>query len=283
MILVTSAAGHTGRQIVSYLVAQGFPVAATDINEQVTKLPGIQESLVGDLTDLKFQQQVVDLADQIVYIPPLFSPEEALIGKSLVDLSAKKQLQQFVFISVTHPILTSLLQHVAKRDVEEHLIYEGMTSQLPYTILQPMHYMHNFDVESVVRTDEYKMFYDIQSPIAYVDPQDVAEVVASVLDEPAKHDKATYELVGTQPMSPIELVDQFNELTGKTARAEYIPVADFLDGLNMQDLYLRAGFTQLADSYSKWGLDGNTNVLQMLLQREPTTFKDYLTRELAKL
>lgn len=68
-----------------------------------------------------------------------------------------ENIEQFVFISVTHPILTTLLQHVAKRDVEEHLIYKGMETGLTYTILQPMHYMHNFDPEMVKSTGEYRI------------------------------------------------------------------------------------------------------------------------------
>lgn len=280
MITVTSAAGHTGSIIVKYLVDKGYPVTATDINPNVADLPGIQGSIVGDLTDLSVQHQVIDATDVLVYIPPLFSAEEALIGKSLVDLAAAKPLQQFVFVSVTHPILSSLLQHIAKRDVEEHLIYTGMSTQLPYTILQPMHYMHNFDPNQVKKTGEYQIFYSLDGRVAYVDPLDVSEVVEKVIADPKKHNKATYELVGTQPYTPKQLVTMFNAYTGLNAKASYISPDEFLNQIGAQDLYFRTGFHQLADSYSQWGLDGNSNVLTMLLGRKPHSFEDYLKREL---
>lgn len=280
MILVTSAAGHTGSFIVKGLVSAGFDVIATDISPKVKQLAGIKQAIIGDITRLDFQKELIEQVDQIVYIPPLFSSEEPEIGKSLIDLAANNQMKQFIFISVTHPILSSLIQHTAKRIVEEHLIYTGMLTQLPYTILQPMHYMHNFMPSVVHETGVYQSFYDINSKVAYVDPVDVAEIVVEVARDIKKHDKATYELVGTEPYSPVELVEKYNEVTGEDAVAEYINVDDFLDSIDAQDLFFRAGFKHLAHSYTKWGLDGNSNVLRMLLGREPGNFENYVKREL---
>lgn len=280
MIVVTSAAGHTGSVIVKYLVDNGYPVTATDINPHVVELPGIKNAIIGDLTDLAVQQRIINAADVLIYIPPLFSAEEVLIGQSLVDLAAAKQIQQFIFVSVTHPILSSLVQHIAKRDVEEHLVYAGMATQMPYTILQPMHYMHNFDPKRVKETGEYQIFYSLDGAVAYVDPQDVAEVIGKVVDNPSEHDKATYELVGTPAYTPKQLVEMFNAYTGMDAKASYVSVDQFLEQIDAQDLYFRDGFKHLADSYSQWGLDGNTNVLTMLLGRKPHGFEDYLAREL---
>lgn len=282
MILVTSAAGNTGRVIVQRLVAAGLEVLATDINPKVKELPGIKEAMVGDLTDLSFIHALMEKATKVVYIPPLFSAEEALIGKYLVDAANANQIEHFVFVSVIHPILTSLLQHTAKRDVEEHLIYTGMTSQLPYTILQPMHYMHNFNPKMVKETGEYGIFYDVDAKVGYVATEDVADVIVKVLSEGKVHDKATYELVGTAAYSPNDLVATFNEMTGLQAKTAYIEVETFLNQINANDLYFREGFKQLAYSYSTWGLDGNVNVLTWLLGHAPTSFEDYVKAQLSE-
>ena len=280
MLLITSAAGNTGRAMVKNFVNAGFDVAATDISEKVRDLPGIKKAFVGDLTDQTFIDQIVSQVDQIVYIPPLFTSQEALIGKRLIDSASKNKLKQFIFISVTHPILTTLLQHVAKRDVEEYLIYRGMETQLPYTILQPMHYMHNFNPKLVADTLEYRIFYNVDTKLAYVDSDDVAEVAIKVAQNISKHNKATYELVGTATYSPNDLVAHFNQFTGKKAKAVYVDVTDFLDQIGASDLYFREAFQQLAASYSKWGLDGNPNVLTYLLERTPTSFEEYLEKNL---
>lgn len=282
MILVTSAAGNTGRVIVQRLVAAGLDVLATDINPKVKELPGIKEAMVGDLTDLSFIHALMKKATKVVYIPPLFSAQEALIGKRMIDAADTHKIEHFLFVSVIHPILTSLLQHTAKRDAEEYLVYKGMTTQLPYTILQPMHYMHNFNPKVVDETGKYNIFYNVDSKVGYVATEDVADVVVKVFSERKTHDKATYELVGTPAYSPNDLVAMFNKLTGQSAVTEYIDVEDFLDQIHANDLYFRDGFKQLAYSYSTWGLDGNSNVLTWLLGHAPTSFEQYVQSKLAE-
>lgn len=276
MILVTSAAGNTGRIMVQKLVEAGMDVFATDINPKVKDLPGIKKAMVGDLTDLSFIDALMKEASMVVYIPPLFSAEEALIGQRMVDKAIEHKVEHFVFISVIHPILTSLLQHTAKRDAEEYLIVKGMETQCSYTILQPMHYMHNFNPQMVAETGEYRIFYDVDSKVGYVATEDVGEVAVKVLTDPGKHNKATYELVGTEAYSPNDLVKMFNQITGKKAVSAYIDVEDFLDQIQANDLFFREGFKHLAHSYTTWGLDGNPNVLTWLLGHEPTSFEDYV-------
>lgn len=281
MILVTSAAGHSGSAMVKGLVDRGFDVIATDVDPRVKDLPGIKKAMVGDLTDIDFQRQLIDSCDQIVYVPPLFSAEEELIGKSLIDLAVKAKLKQFVFISVIHPILTTLLQHVDKRNVEEHLLYTAMNEDLPYTILQPTHYMHGFTPQKVMETGVYKMFYPVnEKRVTWVDEVDVAEVLAKVVADPQKYNKADLELVGTERLTINECVETFNELTGKHAKAVYQPIDELLDEMGAKDLYFREGFRHLSSTYTKWGLDGNTMVLEWQLGRKPTTFKQYLQRKL---
>lgn len=282
MILVTSAAGNTGRIMVQKLVEAGLDVLATDINPKVKDLPGIKKAMVGDLTDLSFIDALMQEASMVVYIPPLFSAEEALIGQRMVDKAIEHKAEHFVFISVIHPILTSLLQHTAKRDVEEYLIVKGMETQCSYTILQPMHYMHNFNPQMVAETGEYRIFYDVDSKVGYVATEDVGEVVVKALTDTAKHNKATYELVGTEAYSPNDLVKMFNQITGKKAVSAYIDVEDFLDQIQANDLFFREGFKHLAHSYTTWGLDGNPNVLTWLLGHEPMSFEKYVEEKLKK-
>ncbi len=282
MILVTSAAGNTGRVIVQRLVDAGLDVLATDINPKVKDLPGIKDAMVGDLTDLSFIHDLMEKATKVVYIPPLFSAQEALIGKRMIDSAQEYGIDYFLFVSVIHPILSTLLQHTAKREAEEYLIYKGMESQLPYTILQPMHYMHNFNPKVVAESGKYPIFYNVDSKVGYVATEDVAEVIIKVFSEGNKHNKATYELVGTPAYSPNDLIAMFNNITGKTAVTEYVEVETFLEQIHANDLFFRAGFKQLAYSYSTWGLDGNSNVLTWLLGHEPTTFEDYVKKNLSK-
>lgn len=284
MILVTSANGHSGQFIIKQLVKSGYDVRATDISPETEKLKetlGVKEVVVGDITDIRTIRKVVKGVDQIVHIPPLFIAEEALVGKYLIDEAIKANVKQFVFVSVTHPIMSSLLNHTAKRLVEEHLMYQELKAHFNYTILQPMHYMHNFDPNAVKESGKYEIFYNTETKLSYVDPDDVGEVVSKVLADPQKHNRASYELVGSDFLSPKGLVKEFNELTGEHAVAEQVPdLDDFMNQVGFLNVYGLESVKHLAKTYSDYGLAGNPNVLTWLLGRKPTTFKEYVAKQL---
>lgn len=283
MILVTSAFGHTGQIFIKQLLAANQEIRAIDINPGVTTLEeiGVKETIVGDLRDASVIRDAVKGVDAILYIPPLFTAEEFYSARFTIDMAVEYNVKQFVFVSVTHPIMSTLLQHTAKRESEEYLVYTGLKTDLQYTILQPMHYMHNFNSKQVLANDKYEIFYDVNTKLSYVDPNDVGTVAVKVLTNPAAHNGATYELVGDDFLSPTELVAQFNELTGKNATAQKVAVADFLDAVGFQNVYTRIAFEQLAKTYSEFGIFGNSTVLTALLGHQPTTFKEYVQNELA--
>lgn len=59
------------------------------------------------------------------------------MGFAAVDAAREAGVKHFVFSSVLHAIITDLVQHESKRDIEEHLVSSG----LEFTILQPANYM----------------------------------------------------------------------------------------------------------------------------------------------
>lgn len=282
MILVTSANGNTGKSIITQLVKAGLDVRATDINAEVENLKdshGVNDVVVGNLTDISVIRTALQGVDQVLFIPPLFAAEEYYIGKALIDEAIKANVKQFVLMSVTHSIMSTLLQHTAKMKIEEYLVYKGLTDHLNYTILQPMHYMQNFHPEVVQESGKYTIFYDIDTPLSYVDSDDVGEVAATILKETDKHNGATYELVGNDFLSPIDLVDQFNEVYNENAKAKRIDIEILMDSIHLENVYGREAFRELSKTYSKYGIHGNANVLTWLLKRTPTTFKEYLKRK----
>ena len=284
MILVTSAYGNVGRQLIPQLIKKGLDVRAMDINPDVEKLKeiGVKEIIVGDASKKEIVEQAITGCDQVMYIPPMFTYIETKMAKLAIDTAVKQKVRQFVMMSVTHSNMSTLLQHTQKLKAEEYLIYAGLKHQLNYTILQPMHYNHNFNVNAVHATGEYTSFYDIHTKLSYVDGEDVGMVAAKVLSEDG-HNNATYELVNHDFYSPQDLVDVYNEVSGKTAIAKHVEIEDFLDMIHFTDSYGRECFRALADTYSRYGIAGNPNVLTWLLGRKPTSFKEYVIRELGKM
>ena len=283
MIVVTGAAGSVGRQVVAELAKRGLPIRAFDINPKVKELKevGAAETLVGDGRRVEDVRKALNGCDQVLYIPPMFIYDEAEIANRFVDEAVKLGIQQFVMMTVTHPNMSTLPQHTQKLKAEEHLIYKGLSHKLNYTILQPMHYMHNFSVPQVWSTNTYQCFYTKTTKLSYVDLADVAEVAAKVLSE-AGHANATYELVGTDFLSPVDMVEKFNQLTGRSAECQQVPVETIVNYFPTAkyDSYFVKTFQELAKTYGDYGIAGNANVLSWLLGRKPTTFDEYIQREI---
>jgi len=69
-----------------------------------------------------------------------FLPDEAEIGKSMVNSAKRAGVRRFVFSSVILPILSALGNHAQKAPVEEAFLTSGME----YTFLHPTVFFQNF-------------------------------------------------------------------------------------------------------------------------------------------
>jgi uncharacterized protein YbjT (DUF2867 family) len=156
-----------------------------------------------------------------------------------------------------------------------------LRSGLDVTILQPTAYMQNSLAEwdRMVGDGIYRVPYPIETKLSLVDLNDVAEAAALVLTE-AGHSGATYELVGTLPMSVIEIAETFGRALQKDIRAEAEPIEAWNDrGRNAaMETYQRETLTKMFQAYARDGLCGNPNVLGWLLKRPPTSLASFATR-----
>ena len=281
MILLTSAYGNVGQRMARVLVQKGLDVKAFDINPKTESLleKGVKEVYVGDISNPEDVRKALQGCDKVLYVPTFLSENEDTVGKQFIDIAVEEGVSQYVLVTVTHTNMSTLMQHTAKAHIEEHLVYKGLTDGLNYTILQPMHYYHNFNVRQVIDTNALVIFYDLSRKLSFVDCEDVAEVAAKVLMEDS-HNAATYELVGDEFLSSYDLVIQFNELTGRNVSAVQTSVEDLVRNAGIKDPYTIKAIQALSDTYSNYGLTGNSHVLTWLLGRKPTTFKEYLDKEL---
>lgn len=281
MVLVTSANGTVGHRIIPQLKKAGIKVKAMDINPAVASLTeiGADETFCGDGRSMKDLKTALTGCDQVLYIPPLFVYDEGKMAMKCIDAAVESDVRQFVMMSVTHPLMSTLLQHTEKLKAEEYLVYKGLSDGLNYTILQPMHYSHGFHAVPAYQTGVYRIFYALDAKLSLVDVDDVGEVAAKVLTEDG-HQNATYELVNHDYISSYEQVEVLNRLTGANVKAEFVPIDEWLQFVHCTDSYGMEAWRALADTYSRYGIAGNANVLTWLLGREPTSFEEGVRREL---
>ena len=281
MILVTAANGRTGRRVVQALALNGHRVRAFDIATDVEQLldQGAAEALVGDLRDARDRRRAVEGAQAVVHIGPPMHPREVEMGHGIVSAARQAEVEHFVQFSVTHPQLEPLLNHQAKLAVERVVLQ----SRMPFTILQPMHYMQNIDIARAVADGVLHQPYPLAARLAHVDLQDVAEVAAKVVDETQHHRYATYELCGEAFLNAHELAEVISAESGRPVTGEQIPFATDTTATarpSEADDYRLDAMLRLFDHYGRYGITGNSNVLSWLLGRRPTSFEQYVRRSL---
>ena len=285
MILVTSANGNQGKRLVPKLLAAGHTVRAcvrTKASADILRTIGVQEVLVGDLADPAFIRTAMRGAGSVYHVGPTLHPAERAMGFAMVDAASAAGVGHFVFSSVLHAITTDLIQHEIKRDVEEHLLSSG----LEFTILQPSNYMLPHRLVSVFQEGIFRLAWSLDRRQSMVDMEDVADVAALVLSDPARHGAATYELVAPGRFTAYEIGEVLSKVMGRRITVERLDLETFVrarfgthdpDTLHHQLRMSRAIETR----YSNHDFVGNPNVLTWLLGRPPTSFEDFARREYA--
>jgi NAD(P)H dehydrogenase (quinone) len=280
MILVTGAGGKTGKVVIKALVARGAPVRAfvrSFAHEAVLQAMGVSEVVAGAMDDANALARAVKGADAIYHICPNVSPHEVAFARALITAATDLGVTRLVYHSVLHPQIEAMPHHWNKLRVEEMLF----SSALDITILQPTAYMQNSLAEwDRMKSDGiYRVPYPVETRLSLVDLDDVAEAAALVLTN-AGHSGATYELVGTPPLSQIEIAETFAQALKKPIQAEAETVENWEQrarGAGMDD-HAHATLAKMFRTYARDGFAGNPNVLGWLLGRPPTSLAAFAAR-----
>jgi hypothetical protein len=205
------------------------------------------------------------------------NPKEKEICSGIIDLCRSLNVKRIIYHSVLHPQVSAMPHHWQKMQVEEMLF----TSSLDFTILQPTAYMQNIlGYRNSINSGVYPIPYPISSKISLVDLQDVAEVASKVITE-STHSNATYELVGTSPLSQIEVVEKLSHYLNYNIVAKEVSIHDWENSPSIQimDEYVKNTLKSMFQYYANYGLVGNSHVLSWLLGRAPTTLEQFLKRD----
>jgi uncharacterized protein YbjT (DUF2867 family) len=278
MILVTGAAGKTGRAVIRALSRRGQAVRALVHRPEQASLvtdAGAQQVVVGDMRTQATVNEAARICRAAYHICPNMCPEELAIGQVMVQAAQEAGIEHVVYHSVLHPQVEAMPHHWQKMRVEERLFESG----LGYTILQPAVYMQNIlgQWERIVGQGVYAVPYAVRTRLSFVDLEDVADAAAVVLTEPG-HAGATYELAGAEVLDQTEVAAILEQGLGRPVRALAVD-----RGLWEQEMRASGlGETQIQTLlqmfryYERFGFWGNPHALEWLLGRPPTTMAAFI-------
>lgn len=285
MILVTGAAGKTGKAVVQQLAAKELPVRAmvrrAEQRAELRRL-GATETMVGDLETAADVSAAVRGVHAVYHICPNMHPHEFSIGETIVDAAVRHGVGHFVYHSVLHPQVEEMPHHWQKMRVEAYLFRAGV----PFTIVQPAAYMQNILThrQRITMHGVYPVPYGVGTRLGMVDLADVSAAVATILAEPAAHVGATYELATDERLSQTEVAAILSASLGQSVRAEQVSLSDWEAQARAAGLgdYQVETLLKMFRYYDRFGFWGNGRVLTWLLGRKPATFGKFAERNLMR-
>ena len=283
MILVMAANGNQGKLLVPQLLAAGAMVRASvrsTVSAETLRASGVTDVVAGDMADPEVMARAMQGVEKVYYIGPTLNPKEREMGFAAVDAAREAGVQHFVFSSVLHAIITDLVQHEIKRDIEEYLISSG----LEFTILQPTNFMLPMRLRPAFDNGVFLLSWALDRYQSLIDVADLAEVAAAVLADKDYHAGATYELAAPGRYTAHDLARIISEVVGQVIPAQHVDPEVFIKQyLRIEDLSQRpyevGAACAISARYSRCDFIGNPNVLTWLLGRAPTTFAQFVQRE----
>ena len=291
MILVVGSTGRLGREIVLDLLKGGEKVRAFVRHPSKERAHTLAEAgaelAYGDLRNTDSIVEACEGADVIVTCASAMgsqNPSDTFESVdrdgqlALASIAERTNCTRFVFVSYPHQPEKSSLG-AAKLDVENHLA----SGRLPFTILRPTFFMETwltpllgFDyVEGRVR-----IYGSGTNPISWVSVSDVARMAAwSTRREPQVND--TIDFGGPQPLSPIEVVEIFERLSGRAFDRESVSDEKLEKQYkNALDPRLRA-FSAIACQYAR-GYQPNFAALPKGTPHPVVTVEEYARKALRR-
>jgi uncharacterized protein YbjT (DUF2867 family) len=274
MILVTGAGGKTGRTIIRALAKRGAAVRA--LTRSADTDLGASETIIGDMQSPDIWPRAVSGVSAVYHICPNMNPHELSIGRAVIAAAQAAGVNHFVYHSVLHPHIEAMPHHWLKLRVEELLFESGLN----YTILQPAAYMQNILAHwpQIVSQGNFPAPYAAEARLSLVHVDDLAQAAAEVLTNPAVHAGATYEIVGTAPLSQIEVANILGRALGRLVQVDVIPLEVWRQQAQQAGLgvYQINTLVKMFEYYQRFGFAGNPAVLTWLLGCAPVSFTEFV-------
>ena len=292
-ILVTGAAGDIGaigRHVTAMLLAKGHKVRALvrreDERAEALRQLGA-EVVLGDLTDLASMHRAVAGVSRIYFGMSVSSAYlEATVNLAAVarhhGVEAIVNMSQMTVSQMSITETTGSPQHKLHWLAEQALAWSG----LPVVTVRPTVFMESFFLclaaTGVKERDELVLpLADARtSPIS---SEDVARVVAAILDNPAPHIGQIYNLTGRESTDLQHYARIFSEALGRTITYRDVPIEAWTGKLRELGVpaHLLSHLAVMAELHQQGRYDRMSDDVFKLTGQLPLSMHDFVQRNAA--
>lgn len=279
-VLVVGASGPTGGPVVRSVAAAGGRVrglARTEAGAERARQAGAEEVALGDLRDVASLERALAGADAAFYFSPRAVPDEAALGRAFIAAAERAGCRKVVIISMMHPY-APIPNHQESLQVEEAL----SRSPLVGVVLRPAMFMQTLPpLARVCELGWVGRPYPTNVELAWVDFRDVAEVATRALLH-EELDNGGFELCSTGMLTIAQIGELMSEISGRPLEARQITLEEWavVRGEDFASPYRREVYRDMFEHFADHGYKGgNSFVLRHLLDREPTSYRDYLQHQ----
>ncbi|HYN30907.1 MAG TPA: SDR family oxidoreductase [Dermatophilaceae bacterium] len=272
-ILVTGASGNVGSAVLRRLVDAGVPVRAGSLNR--VDLPGAEYARL-DFTDPATWTAYDGVEVMFLLRPPHLSKPDTQMAPSL-DAARAAGVRHVVFLS---------LQGADRNRVVPHAKLEAWLrgSGVAWTFLRPSFFMQNLTTthRSDIRDRDEILLPAGRGATAFVDVEDIADVAAVTLLDPAAHEGRAWTPTGPEALTYGEVAARLTEVLGRPIRyrAASLPRYALHARAELGMPWAMVGVTSAIFSVARFGRAGGlTDDARTVTGRAPRGFTEFARRE----
>ena len=292
-ILVTGAAGRVGgvgRTITEQLLKRGKAVRSMvrreDERAQALRDMGA-EVVIGDLLDLDSMHRVIAGCETMYFG---MSVSDTYLAATVNAAAVAKHHGVKAFINMSQMTVSQMSitattpspQHKLHWLAEQALNWSG----LPVVHVRPTVFLEGFFLtltpDSVRQSNQIRLPFGKgkTSPIA---AEDVARVVATLLENPQPHIGKIYHLTGPQSENMHFFAQEYSKALGRTITFQDVPVEPWRDALRERGfpVHVVDHLTTLADLHRAGRFDRMSDEVLMLTGQRPLSVQDFVRKNSA--
>jgi len=292
-ILVTGAAGRVGgvgRTVTELLLKQGKAVRAMvrteDERAQALRDLGA-EVVVGDLLDLDSMHRAIAGCERMYFG---MSVSDAYLAATVNTAAVAKHHGVKAFINMSQMTVAQMSitettpspQHKLQWLSEQALNWSG----LPVTHVRPTVFLEGFFLtltqDSVRQSNQIRLPFG-EGKTAPVSAEDVARVVATLLENPQPHIGKVYHLTGPQSENMNFYAQEYSKALGRTITYQDIPVGPWRDELLQRHwpVHVVNHLAAMADLHRAGRFDRMSDEVLMLTGQRPLSVQEFVRKNAA--